>query len=55
MRQQIKVKLREKIISIICFADNILIITESEGGVQRDINAMEDMLKACKIKIQIKI
>lgn len=44
-------KIREKIISIIRFVDDIVIVSESEGDMQQAINKIEETLRTFKMKI----
>lgn len=51
VRREIGIKIGGEIISMIGFADNIVIITESKKDSQRAINKMAETLKTFKMKI----
>ena len=50
-RLNIGIKIGGEIVSMIRFADDIVVIAESEGDIQRAVEEMDEMLRTSEMKI----
>jgi len=50
-RLNIGIKMGGEIVSMIRFADNIVVVAESEGDIQRAVDEMDEMLRTSEMKI----